>query len=53
MTDISKCEGKDCKKKDKCWRYTAPSSSWQAYSDFDIQYEGKKCEYFESNKGKR
>jgi len=38
MTDISKCNGSGCPLKEKCWRYLAPSSSWQsmivaAYAD--------------------
>lgn len=33
MTDIAKCEGKDCNKADSCYRYLAPDDpyGYQAY----------------------
>jgi hypothetical protein len=35
MADITKCVGGECKKKEKCYRYTAPDNEyWQSYSDF-------------------
>jgi hypothetical protein len=43
MTDISKCDGKNCELKDKCWRFNAPDSYQQAY--FNPQKRGKDCEY--------
>lgn len=29
MTDITKCCGIGCDKKEKCWRYLAPSDEYQ------------------------
>ena len=31
MTDISKCDGEGCPRKDSCYRYTATSSTWQSW----------------------
>ena len=31
MTDITKCFGEDCDKRDDCYRYTAPDGYWQSY----------------------
>lgn len=33
MTDISKCRGDGCDRKERCWRYIAPSAgqSWQTW----------------------
>lgn len=31
MADITKCTGKDCKIKNKCYRYTAKSGVWQPW----------------------
>ena len=44
MSDISKCNGEGCSKKDSCYRYLAPSSEkWQSYISVE---EPDKCEYF-------
>ena len=29
MTDISKCDGKGCPRKDTCYRYTAPANPYR------------------------
>lgn len=48
MADISKCSGKDCPLKTKCYRYTAPSNEdRQAY--IREQYREGNCEYFWNN----
>ena len=39
MPDITMCEGKDCVKRDTCFRYRARPSERQSYSDF---YNGEK-----------
>lgn len=37
MADITKCQGRNCKLKETCYRYTAKSDEyWQAWSEFDI-----------------
>lgn len=46
MADISKCTGEGCPIKEKCYRYTAPTSIWQSY--LDIKYE-ENCDYYWPN----
>lgn len=48
MTDISKCHGIGCDKKEKCFRYTCLSSYWQSYFQPDVV----DCEYFIDNEEK-
>lgn len=31
MADITKCSGKDCPKKETCYRFTAKDGVWQSY----------------------
>ena len=48
MPDISKCEGKNCPIKNKCYRFTCkPSEFWQTYSDFTdaLNKEKTDCKY--------
>lgn len=43
MTDISKCPGTDCDRRESCWRYTAPAKPhWQSY--FFPSVHGERCE---------
>ncbi len=49
MPDISMCNNEKCDKKNKCYRYMAIPSSWQAYSNFDE----KDCEYFMPINGRK
>lgn len=44
---ITKCDGDNCKKKEKCYRYTSePSEYWQSYFR-DIPFnKGENCFYF-------
>lgn len=44
MTDISKCDGAFCEKKEECYRYRAEVGHWQSYINPTIR--GKACEYF-------
>lgn len=44
MPDHSKCPGTACPVKEQCWRYTSPSSDWQAWNPFEPGPEG--CEGF-------
>jgi len=38
MPDISKCTGKGCKIREKCWRFTSEANPlWQCYADFDVK----------------
>jgi hypothetical protein len=45
MSDISKCSGKGCKLKKRCYRYTAKSGLWQAYFTNPPIKDGK-CDMF-------
>lgn len=46
MSDITKCEGKDCPVKDNCWRFLAPANKyWQAYFKETPKTTEKGCEY--------
>lgn len=44
MADITKCAN-GCEKQETCYRYTAPSSAWQSYSDFKPDADGE-CEHY-------
>lgn len=52
MADISKCEGKNCPIKEKCYRFTVPSGMYQTYGQFEYDHEKKKCDYFWDNKNR-
>lgn len=48
MSDITKCEGKDCPIKENCFRFTVKSNSmWQSYF-MEVPYnkETKNCEFY-------
>jgi hypothetical protein len=64
MPDITKCWGKDCPLKEKCYRYTCDPDEYQAYSDFTSHVRIHKieklkignritytCEYFVKDNG--
>lgn len=44
MTDIAKCDGKDCPLADSCWRFKAPCGDWQTY--IEPKKRGEECEYY-------
>lgn len=48
MPDISKCMGDNCPLKEKCYRYTSPSSEYaQAYYvGTPFNEETQTCDYF-------
>jgi hypothetical protein len=47
MADISKCLGKDCPLKDKCYRYLAVDGGWQSYfTEIPFDNETNNCKYF-------
>lgn len=55
MSDISMCYAKNCKDKNKCYRFTAiPDKYWQSYMDPSDKEEKdrKKCSYFWDNRYK-
>ena len=53
MADITKCSNEDCIMKQKCYRYTAPSSIyWQAVAKFVPKrnhIDNFKCDLFWEN----
>lgn len=51
MADISKCANQECKRKNDCYRFTAPSSQWQSFSSFMPDEKGE-CKDFWNNKGR-
>jgi len=53
MADIAKCIGKDCKVKESCYRFTAPSSDfWQSWINVTVK-DGKCDMYWETKKEKK
>lgn len=45
MADISKCMGRNCERRETCYRYTAPENQYrQSYTFFDD--DPKKCEHY-------
>ncbi len=42
MTDISKCEGEGCDKREACYRFLAPTGDLQAF----INPDPEECEYY-------
>lgn len=50
MSDLTKCEGKKCPIKDKCYRYTSKSGeyqqSWFTKEPFKIKKGVFKCDMF-------
>jgi hypothetical protein len=45
MADITKCSGQECPAKEKCYRYTANESMYQAYFA-EPPIENGKCEMY-------
>lgn len=45
MTDISKCDGKDCDQRETCLRFLAPCDPYRQ-SFFAPPVRGKDCEYY-------
>lgn len=43
MSNISKCQDKDCPSKDKCYRYTATANE---YTNFNREQDAYNCEMF-------
>jgi hypothetical protein len=56
MSDITCCQDKACKKREKCYRFTAPKSEYQSYfveSPKTTEKGIEKCDEFIDNKGRR
>ena len=46
MPDITKCSGEHCKRRDKCYRHTAPSSDHQSwFGKPPVDRKDGHCEY--------
>ena len=50
MPDISMCFGKNCYKKNDCYRFTAKPDRFQSYANFDYNLEKNCCDHFICNK---
>ena len=44
MTDITKCDGENCKKRDTCYRFTAPHDP--LYQSYFADKSFKNCEHY-------
>lgn len=50
MSDITKCSGFLCPLRETCYRYLAPTGTWQSYF-LGVPYENGECnEYWEIKK---
>jgi hypothetical protein len=49
MTDITKCLGTGCSDKERCKRFTAPSSNYQSWAEFHKNHEN--CQHYIGIKG--
>ena len=49
MADISKCNGIGCSMKERCYRYTAKSSTFQSYLMGKIEIKNNSCPLFWAN----
>jgi len=49
MADISKCKDIHCPSKQVCYRYTAPTSEYQSYGNFNRESDAYNCDMFWSN----
>ncbi len=50
MTDISKCGGQGCSKRDTCYRYVVQGSEGQSWGAFDESDDLTNCKYYWENK---
>lgn len=46
MADITKCMGRNCPKKNSCYRYTAEETPWRQAYFATTPYENGKCKEF-------
>lgn len=47
---LAKCPGKDCQKRETCFRFTKPDSYWQPYSAFYQELvKGYECGWYIPN----
>lgn len=46
MADITKCPGGDCPIKDKCYRFTAPTSDFRQSWFCEYPFKDGKCDTF-------
>jgi uncharacterized small protein (DUF1192 family) len=52
MADITMCRDETCKKRERCYRFTARATpEYQSYF-VDSPREGKECKYFSDNEDK-
>ncbi len=47
MSDISKCEGVNCRIKKSCFRFTAPINElYQSWSNFEYNQQTRMCDFY-------
>lgn len=47
MSDITKCNGKNCKLKENCFRYVSKANKYQSYfGNFEELYKDGRCDYY-------
>jgi len=46
MADITKCEDNLCPSKETCYRYTAPTSTYQSYGKFNREEDEDNCNMY-------
>ena len=49
MADISKCSGEGCSLKNRCYRFTVKSSTYQSFFSTPPNRKPYKCSYFWEN----
>ena len=52
MSDITMCQNNTCKKRERCYRFTAKASEYQQSYFVNSPREGKVCKYFNDNQDK-
>lgn len=53
MPDITMCRGKDCPKKDSCYRFTAKPNEWRQsyFLESPIDLEKNVCKHYWKDSG--
>jgi hypothetical protein len=54
MADIEMCGGEGCRRRERCYRFTAPKNKeWQSFFVRPPLKKNGKCDYFWPNKNRR
>jgi hypothetical protein len=52
MADITMCRDETCKKRERCYRFTARACEYRQSYFVDSPRTGKECKYFSDNEDK-